>query len=143
MSNITDALPISKKDLMAVINAIIPSGAIMWFDLEEPPEGWEVYTPLIGRYPLGSTETPGTTLESAIPNIVGTFIGQTPMDGSVGPYKGAFSPNMESEEHINDHGSGLYSRIINFDASKCSDVYNSDITEVRPPSVRLLPCRKK
>ncbi len=142
MSTVTDALPISKKDIMSLLNAFIPKGMIAWFELDEAPEGWAIYEPLIGRYPLGSTETPGQTLASAIPNIVGTFVGQTPMEGDIGPYKGAFEPNMDSYEHINNYGSGDYSRIINFDASKCSNVYNNDVTEVRPPSVRLLPCIK-
>ena len=148
MSNITDALPISKKDLMSILNTIIHSGAIMWFDLKEPPEGWEVYTPLLGKYPIGSTSDIGTTVEAGLPDIIGSFPGVGENDGANSPSEllsGAFG-YVEGSVGIrvdnNDGGAAHEDLMYSFAASKCDTIYGNSDT-VTPPSVRLLPCRKK
>ena len=136
MSNITDALPISKKDIFALIDNLIPSGAIMWFDLDEPPEGWEIYTPLLGKYPLGSTDNIGTAVDAGLPNITGQTLAHGG-DKHTGPFLDTGKNATGNDDGVNGKDS-----IISFDASRCSDVYGKSNT-VTPPSVKLLPCRKK
>jgi hypothetical protein len=144
----------------------MPVGSVCWFKLQEAPDGWvicngkwysadgkyssdtytdvcSIETPnLIGRYALGATTDIGVMVEAGLPNIKGTFIAQTPKDGSSTGYSGAFTPDMNSYSHINDHGSGLYSRNITFNASASSGVYKDGVTTVTPPSTKLLPCMK-
>ena len=119
---------------------MLPIGTIMWFKQSVTLSNkWQVYEPLIGRYPLGATSGLGDTVEAGLPNIKGTFIAQTPMDGSSTGYSGAFTPDMNGYSHINDYGSGPYSRDITFDASSSSGVYKDGVTTVTPPSVKLIP----
>ena len=144
----------------------MPVGSVCWFKLNAAPDGWVVcngkwysedgkyssenytevctiQTPnLIGRYALGATSDIGDTVEASIPNIKGTFIAQTPYNGSSTGYSGAFTPDMDSYIHINDSGSGPYSRNITFNAGSSSSVYKDSATTVTPPSTKLLPCMK-
>ena len=182
MSNITDALPISKKDLMSILNAIIPSGAIMWFDLEEPPEGWEVYTPLLGKYPLGANTEIGSPIEAGLPEVCGLFagVGQASSSTSAvqsyatGAIRYAFDGNDETITEnklgvkVSNDSAADYDDVFSFRASAGElkpEFYNATnktlalnpndayvgsensvfgkSNTVTPPSVKLLPCRKK
>lgn len=137
MSNITDALPISKKDLLNLMNAFIPTGMIAWFDLDEAPEGWAVYKPLLGKYPLGSDTGIGNSVSAGLPNITGT-IGPILEESAYGKYtNGAFYQTKETGTG-HDGGSDY---IVKMDASRCSSIYGNSNT-VTPPSVKLLPCIK-
>lgn len=137
MSTITDALPISKKDLLNLMNAFIPKGMIAWFELDEAPEGWAIYEPLISRYPLGAYNNIGNRVAAGLPNITGT-IGPILEEGAYGKYTdGAF---YQTTETGTGHAGGT-DYIVKMDASRCSDVYGRSDT-VTPPSVKLLPCIK-
>lgn len=149
MSNITDALPISKKDIMSLLNSFIPKGMIAWFDLDEPPDGWEVCdgtngTPnLIGRYPLGATSGIGSTVAAGLPNIGGSFY-TSRRAGSAGA-DGAFAEAGSSSVNYwayNNMATESKTFPISFSAALSNSIYGNSDT-VTPPSVKLLPCRKK
>lgn len=139
MNTVTDALPISKKDLLNLMNAFIPKGMIAWFDLEEAPEGWEIYTPLLGKYPLGANTSIGAEVEAGLPNINGrTIADDSEVSGNYAD--GAF--------YYGDAKGGAYSYSTTgtsywmyFDASRSNSIYGNSTT-VTPPSVNLLPCIK-
>lgn len=140
MSNITDALPISKKDLMSIINNLIPSGAIMWFDLDEPPEGWEVYTPLLGKYPLGANTQIGDAVAAGLPNITGHVSPSVHVDDT--NFSGAMYREETTGKRVTTENQVTPRYSIMFDASRSNSIYGKSTT-VTPPSVKLLPCRKK
>lgn len=142
MANIIDALPISKKDLMSIINNLIPSGAIMWFDLDEPPEGWEVYTPLLGKYPLGANTGIGSEVTAGLPNITG----HAPLHTNANvhsdyDYTGSALYRTNKSKGYYEASEGRTGDITYFDASRSNSIYGNSTT-VTPPSVKLLPCRK-
>ena len=144
MSTITDALPISKTDLMKMINTLIPSGipsgAIMWFDLDEPPEGWEVYTPLLGKYPVGANSGIGSTVNAGLPNITGHVSPSVHVDDT--NFSGAMYREETTGKRVTTENQVTPRYAIMFDASRSNPIYGKSDT-VTPPSVKLLPCRKK
>lgn len=182
MSNITDALPISKKDLMSILNNLIPSGAIMWFDLDEPPEGWEVYEPLLGKYPLGANTSIGTEVTAGLPEVYGQFAGVGQLDLSsssvksyaTGAIRYAFAGSDDTITgtklgvKVSNESTADYDDVFSFRASagelkpeyysatdstlanEYNDAYVGSANSVfgksntvTPPSIKLLPCRKK
>jgi len=129
--------------------SILPSGAIMWFNLKSAPSGWVVCdgtngTPnLIGRYPLGSTSSIGAFVECGLPNITGgnkAVENQGYFTGAF--YQGGASGNSRCGDQ--DHAGPF----LAFDASRSCAVYgkyrnNAEfVNKVIPDSVRLLPCMK-
>jgi len=65
--------------------AAIPEGALMAFDLDRCPEGWEYYTPSVGRFILGGVPLPNSNMrgvllpapKAPIVSFKGTFGGTT------------------------------------------------------------------
>lgn len=147
MSTVTDALPISKKDLLNLMNAFIPKGMIAWFALDEAPEGWEVYTPLLGKYPVGANANIGNTVEAGLPNIEASIgDGNGLSKGGVFIVEdtqstGAFSNTLELKTVGLGPGASYGFNQLSFDASKSNVIYGNSTT-VTPPSVKLLPCVK-
>lgn len=123
-------------------NALLPSGAIVWFgNRTTAPDGWAICngtngTPnLIGRYPLGATSDIGGLVEAGLPNITGNLGGNR-----YGPINGAFAD--AGSTGVRGSGSSADNmRKISFDASRSSTVYGKSTT-VTPPSTKLLPCMK-
>ena len=122
--------------------ALLPSGAIVWFNRTSAPSGWTICdgtngTPnLIGRYALGSKTNIGSLVEAGLPNITGKFNGV--QYNSIG---GAFSQNYNTGYEL--CGSKEHIRIVtvSFNASNANTVYGNSNT-VTPPSTKLLPCMK-
>lgn len=125
-------------------NALLPSGAIVWFKRQTAPEGWAICdgtngTPnLIGRYALGATSGIGTLVDAGLPNITGSIRANTSNTGVASGFakvSGTYNTFMEGG-HSDDWG-----RIYEFDASWSSSIYGKSTT-VTPPSTKLLPCMK-
>ena len=141
--------PLGLKELLNNIRitlqqTLLPSGAIVWFNLSNPPSGWVICdgsngTPnLIGRYPLGATSNIGSTVEAGLPNITGAIN----MNGI--KYSGSASGVFVATNAGGSggcHELGTKRASISFDASRSSDVYGNSTT-VTPPSIKLLPCMK-
>lgn len=131
----------------------VPRGFVGWFHLTEAPEGWvicdgstitledgsTITTPnLIGRYPLGSIDEIGNTVEAGLP-----------------PFDGVMYTHTHGTANINDTDdtNRPIATKIDFDATNDSHrepvvfqptaggVYGSSDT-VTPPSTKLLPCMK-
>lgn len=128
-------------------NALLPSGAIVWFKRQTAPTGWTICdgtngTPnLIGRYPLGATSDIGSTVEAGLPNITGSVdrvraYGTSYCHGAFYPATGINGNGYVHDWHT-DSGGG----VVGFDARRSSSVYGNSTT-VTPPSVKLLPCMK-
>lgn len=122
-------------------NALLPSGAIVWFKRQTAPTGWVICdgtngTPnLIGRYPLGATSGIGSTVEAGLPNITGTFGGNRYYNAS-----GAFVYTGSTHVRGSSRSGGAMEG-VDFNAFRSSSVYGNSTT-VTPPSVKLLPCMK-
>ena len=77
------------------------------------------------------------TIAAAIPNISGTFVSGG-YDWSDDLITGAFA-------RLNNNGNSLassteYKRtVVDFYASRCSNVYKNDCTTVQPPAISLIP----
>ena len=140
MSTITDALPISKKDLLNLMNAFIPKGMIAWFALDAAPEGWKVYTPLLGKYPVGANSDIGNTVEAGLPNITGHVSPSVHVDDT--NFSGAMYREETTGKRVTTENQVTPRYAIMFDASRSNPIYGNSDT-VTPPSVKLLPCRKK
>ena len=120
---------------------LIPSGAVMYFDLASCPTGW---TELTSKYPnaanafirnqSGSGRDIGNWQQNAAPNIKGTFGGIN--HGNNGPFT--------MENGVGGVRTGGYmNNYTTFDASLASKVYGrNSATEVRPDNIVLLACRK-
>lgn len=153
----TKRYPLGLKELLNNIritlqNSLLPSGAIVWFNLPNPPSGWVVCdgtneTPnLIGRYPLGATSSIGSTVEAGLPNIEGRYsdwVSNVRADGLAGAfYKAEYGQQNEHCKHENGYVSaGDVQQYALFSASRSNPIYGNSNT-VTPPSVKLLPCMK-
>ena len=143
-------------------NALLPSGAIVWFKRQTAPVGWVICdgtngTPnLIGRYPLGATSGIGSTVEAGLPNITGTVYSNdggflyTPFatgykgdndDPSTGAFSIDPSLNPGNIRGVDASNSDRADGVLCFDASQSNSIYGRSST-VTPPSVKLLPCMK-
>lgn len=167
MSTVTDALPISKKDIMNLLNTLVPPGMIAWFNLTAAPDGWvicdgkfysadgtqssttktstcTVSTPnLIGRYPLGdNSEDVGDPVPAGLPNITGTGWGVGhPSAGGGAITIGEMTTPSPTPNPWNGGWLGYNANPFWFNAHDSDPIYGSSTT-VTPPSVRLLPCMK-
>ena len=130
-----------KNEILAAGIDMLPVGTIMWFKQSVTLSSkWQVYEPLIGRYPLGATSGIGDTVEAGLPNITGSVgytVGDTTYTVGV---SGAFIKGGKVGTHTL---TGAYTSpntygVINFDASKSSAAYGKSDT-VTPPSTRLIP----
>ena len=139
MSNITDALPISKKDIMSLMNVFIPKGMIAWFELDEAPEGWAVYEPLLGKYPLGANTSIGSTVSAGLPNIKGHVSPSVHVDDT--NFSGAMYREETTGKRVTTDNQVTPRYAIMFDASRSNSIYGNSDT-VTPSSVKLLPCIK-
>lgn len=118
----------------------VPSGAVMFFDLDSCPLGWtalsSTYANASGAFLRNIGETGssrGLFQESAAPNIVGVA-GIVPALQS-----GVFAVTGGGATVIGTNSSGT---VLSFDASRSSTVYQNDVTEVRPKNLAFLACRK-
>ena len=50
-------------------NALIPTGAVMFFNLTTCPTGWSAFTSATGRYIVGATSSIGSTVGTALSNL--------------------------------------------------------------------------
>ena len=143
---------------------LVPSGAVMYFDLDTCPKGW---SELSSKYPnaanafirnlSGSGRTVGNWQQNAAPNITGGI-------STTDEYKYYVNENGKKDiygafkkEQVNSDNSIQYevagsratggSKYI-FDASKSNAAYgrkdasNVAASEVRPDNIVLLACRK-
>lgn len=134
-----DAMLKALKDEVLVAGIdMLPVGTIMWFKQSVTLSNkWQVYEPLIGRYPLGATSGLGSTVEAGLPNIEGTFYsshGQGMVGKETGPFKGKDAGSYGFDSGGNqEHGI-----TVTFDASRSNAVYGNSDT-VTPPSAKLIP----
>ena len=151
MSDVQAQVLNRKIEELRTTQSSIPSGAVMYFDLADCPDGWH---PLSKRYPNaknafirnieGTSRALGSLELNAAPEIEGTFDGNT-NDDSLKAKSGAFySINTGSYGADGANGGGK----VGFKASLSSSVYGrkdsagNPVTEVRPDNIALLACRK-
>lgn len=154
-----------KQVMTRQIEKAVPSGAIMYFDLDKCPNGWEELTV---KYPKsanafirnksGSERSLGDWQQNAAPNITGAISTTDEYkyyinENNKEDYYGAFekektnSNNSHKYEVAGTRGEGGSKYI--FDASKSNDAYgrkdsnNIAATEIRPDNITFLACRKK
>ena len=123
------------QQILTFISGMVPAGTIMWFKSNPDTRYWTLYTPLVGRYPLGTADASeaGTTVVAGLPNITGSINIQY----TAGHTDAFYSDGTNGSGGAYEVSGG--SKIINkFDASRCSSVYGNSDT-VTPPSVKLLP----
>ena len=146
-----------KDEILAAGIDILPIGTIMWFKQSVTlSDKWQVYEPLIGRYPLGATSGLGDTVEAGLPNITGEIKGHAA--GTDGAYGGTFRGVHQSGASLDDLTTGSFvvgdkaggssgmaytadsdTYTLKFDASVSSSVYKDDCDTVTPPYTKLIP----
>ncbi len=138
------ALETDVTELEDDIKKLVPSGAVMYFDLASCPSGW---TALSSKYPKaanafirnqsGSGRNIGNWQQNAAPNVEGSFYALDQIDS----YTGAFY--RAGSRTGGWGGAGQYTyRQQYLDMSRYSSVYKDDVTEIRPDNIVLLACRK-
>lgn len=126
----------------------IPSGAIMYFDLDRCPNGWSELTSFYPnsansfiRNKSGTTRARGHWQQNAAPNIVGTFMGTSPGATNNGPF--SISNGLGGIRT-----GGYYKSRVTFNANLSSDAYGrvdetgEPAAEVRPDNIAFLACRR-
>jgi len=151
MNNVQFQVLNKKYEELKKVKSDIPSGAVMYFDLDDCPDGWDE---LSKKYPNsknafirnidGTNRALGSLELNAAPEIEGTFDGNT-NDESYKRKSGAFyTKNTNGCGADGASGGGT----VGFKASKSSAVYGrkdaagNPATEVRPDNIALLACRK-
>ena len=143
-NKVNDALTEIDKKMESL--DIIPSGAVMYFDLDKCPDNW---TPLVQKYPAasnafirnisGSGRDLGSYQASAVPNIKGWFHA---LD-LVATYNGPFYDTGNGRV-VSGYGKqgDYYYRQQGMDLNKVSNVYQDGVAEARPANIALLACIK-
>ena len=138
----------------AIQRAMLPSGAIVYFgNRTTAPSGWAIcngqtvtmrdgttfVTPdLRDRYPLGATSDIKGEVSPSLPKITGRIsFGYCYIDSAGGAFR-----MTETVNGVSGNGRAGYHDDFNFDAARCSSVYNRTDNKVYPKSVKLLPCMK-
>ena len=149
----------------SIQSTLLPSGAIVWFNLKSAPSGWVVCdgtngTPnLINKYPLGTKTAAeiGTTVAAGLPNIKGAWAVQANASSENGPTAGQGAIKTVRSDGKNGtakptlgytlskgggwNDGGYNNQGIEFSAAWSNSIYGNSST-VTPPSVKLLPCMK-
>ena len=99
---------------------------------EQLAEGYTLWT---------ATEGAGETIDAGLPNIVGTMSSPPANDSDmyIASVSGAISGYTKSVNYSNNTSntnSAAYAG-FSFDASRCSEIYNDDITTVQPPAIKV------
>lgn len=120
--------------LTSVLDTIYPVGSIYITTNSAPPfssldfGAWEEVSS--GRVLQGadSTHSAGSTIEAGLPNITGSFDGNTDDGDSekTGPF-------YTLRTNITGANGGVGAGVVGFDASRCSSIYGSSDT-VQPPA---------
>jgi len=139
-NKITTEINKLKEDLKS---KFVPSGAVMFFDLDACPSGWTALNSggAFIRDVGGESAQRGVSQEAGVPNITGWY------DSINGGEKagGAMLVTTGSDPLNNHHISSSYGHIshwMKFDASRSSTVYKDGLNEVRPKNIAYLACRK-
>lgn len=126
-----------KDEILAAGIDILPIGTIMWFKQSVTLSNkWQVYQPLIGRYPLGATSGLGNTVEAGLPPIphhthkVPNVQDQISGEGGYGETGDSNADTLEWFDDLKT-GNEIY-------ASALSTIYGNSDT-VTPPSTKLIP----
>lgn len=127
--------------------SLVPTGAVMAFDLASCPAGWSEYTASRGRFLRGidngagndpdGTRAPGATQADALQNITGSF-GEFYGGAEVGDAAGAFASYGSTTGAVGNNAITPKADGYNFDASRVVRTSN----ETRPKNVAILYCRK-
>lgn len=149
-TELTEKIEELKEELDAF--SAIPSGSIVYFDLDSCPSGW---TALTSKYPKasnafirntgGSGRTRGSFQQNAAPNITGVgprfsaeIFNGSGLSGAV-----YFSNTNTGSRGENGDGGWTGTKGWNFDASRSASAYGRDgSSEIRPDNIAFLACRK-
>ena len=160
MNNVQFQVLNKKYEELKKVKSDIPSGAVMYFDLDDCPDGWDE---LSKKYPNsknafirnidGTNRALGSLELNAAPEIEGEFDGNVneklhlnELNGNTG-VKGSFYYTEKYAYGANGDDAWA-SGFIGFKASKSSISYGrkddagNPATEVRPDNIALLACRK-
>ena len=164
MNNVQFQVLNKKYEELKKVKSDIPSGAVMYFDLDDCPAGWTILTKFypqaagsflrnLGEEALAGEEPrkKGSYQGSALPDIKLLLR----VDGST---QNSYSVRYDEEYGSNDIGGAMgvttggtdepmydmLSAVKNNRAGDLikSDIYNKDVNEVRPNNIAFLACRK-
>ena len=117
----------------------IPSGAVMFFDLEKCPTGWTALNSAGAfiRDIGGEAAGRGVLQEGGVPNLKG-------WNGAGDHGKGDGKLFVQNSSITGgSSGRGSNDSAVDFDASRYSSVYKDNLKEVRPKNIAYLACIKK
>ena len=126
-----------KDEVLVAGIDMLPVGTIMWFKQSVTLSNkWQVYEPLIGRYPLGATSGLGDTVEAGLPNITGHVSPSVHVDDT--NFSGAMYREETTGRRVTTDNQVTPRYSIMFDASRSNSTYGNSTT-VTPPSAKLIP----
>ena len=126
-----------KDEVLVAGIDMLPVGTIMWFKQSVTLSNkWQVYEPLIGRYPLGATSGLGSTVEAGLPNITGHVSPSVHVDDT--NFSGAMYREETTGKRVTTDNQVTPRYAIMFDASRSNSTYGKSTT-VTPPSAKLIP----
>ncbi len=129
---------IESVQLEIIKKTLIPSGAIMFFDRAECPDGWTALNSdgAFIRDIGGEADERGVIQECGVPNLKGwNGVGDDGRGDGV-----LFKLNTSIIG--GDSGDGGNDLAVDFDASRYSSVYKDGLNEVRPKNIAYLACKK-
>lgn len=129
---------IESVQLEIIKKTLIPSGAIMFFDRADCPDGWTALNSegAFIRDVGGEADARGVVQEGGVPNLVG-FNGIASggkVDGKLFTKSSKYGSKSKKGEN--------WEVGADFNASGYSDVYKDDLNEVRPKNIAYLACKK-
>lgn len=129
---------IESVQLEIIKKTLIPSGAIMFFDRADCPDGWTALNSegAFIRDVGGEADARGVVQESGVPNLKG-WNGV----GDDGKGDGVLF-KLNAKIIGGDSGDGSNDLAVDFDASRYSSVYKDGLNEVRPKNIAYLACKK-
>ena len=125
------------NEVDALERNMIPSGAIMFFDLARCPSGWTALNSggAFIRDVGGYAANRGVSQAAGVPNLKGWVTAGNDQAGDGTLFKVTSTYAGASKKGSSDLS-------VDFDASRYSSVYKNDLKEVRPKNIAYLACRK-
>ncbi len=164
MNNVQFQVLNKKYEELKKVKSDIPSGAVMYFDLDGCPDGWTILTKFYPQAAGSFLRNLGEeTLAGEEPRKKGSYQGSALPDIKLllrvdGSTQNSYSVRYDEEYGSNDIGGAMgiptggtdepmydmLSAVKNKRAGDLikSDIYNKDVNEVRPNNIAFLACRK-
>ena len=135
-----DVTEIEKK----IENKLVPTGAVMAFNLDSCPKGWSLLTKVVPnsggvfiRNVGGGAGARAGIQDGGVPNIKGCFGYQNGGISMTGAFYMQDTNNLQGVTNSDKNNDYMC-----LDASKSSKLYQNNLTEVRPKNIAFLYCVK-